>query len=171
MAEVVTDENGNIVDLKTIITMTTTIATEGSLGNLLYFIRHHQYQFTAKSLRMIDIDYQKEFGNVMMYHYEVVIDNETFYIPAAAAAIENKLRPWWQQDFHGWAEHKADQPRDFIGAYKEVTGIDLKKRASQEEHNGYEIMENWKKEQEKDQGKQYGPGFEEDPEDLRREPI
>ena len=171
MAEVVRDENGNIIDLSTIITMVRTLCITGSAGTEKYFQSHHQYQFSSQSLETLSDELQAEYGKVMMYHYNVVIDGETYLIPKLAAAIENKLRPWWQQDFHGWAEYKADQPRDFIGAYKEVTGIDLAKRARQPEHDGFEIEKDVQKEMKKDQGKAYGPGFKEDPEDLRREPI
>jgi hypothetical protein len=171
MAEVVRDENGNEIDLTKILTMVKTIHTFGSNGTEKWFVSHHQYQFSAVSMRAVEDEYQADYGNVMMYHYEIVLESETFYIPKLAAVIENRLRPWYEQDFHGWVEHKSDQPRDFIGAYKEVTGIDLKKRAEQPEHDGFEIMKDVEKNMKKDQGKSYGPGFKEDPEDLRRDPA
>lgn len=136
----IVDANGDAVDLSKVITMISDLHVVNDNDEEFWFLSMHQYLYEDISFRQTyyDKDCQKITSPVMMNNYRVVIDEEDFYVPVCFAVIENKLRPTWQQDYKTWERKKADQPKDVIKEYKNITGIDLKKRL-QDEHDAYEL--------------------------------
>lgn len=166
---IIKDADGNTIDLSKVLTICMPVNVTGSLGSTFFFEMRHQYLFEDTSTRVPETALQDDYGDVAILHYRIERDGEDFYIPGPAAVIEMMLRPWYHQDRYGFLEWNANQPRDFIGEYKELTGIDLKKRASPQ-YDGYDLMEEMEKQKNKDQGKKYGER-KLDSEEYRRNPA
>jgi len=166
MIKVINKETGEEVDLSKILTMVYDLKLTGSNGTEKYFLRNRQYQFEDTSNRNTYYDRDLELTTAQSYvlHYRVSIDDEDFYVPSYFIAIEGFLREESQQDWEIWRQKKADQPRDAIGAYKDVTGIDLKNR-NQELFNGYDYWLELLKKKKKKYGKFYD--MEQDDEDAQ----
>ena len=163
------DENGVEIDLSTILTMTFTVEVTGESGTKFYFIRNKQYITTKNTARKVvsckpffirEITYSGDY----IIHWEVVIDDESFWIPEEVIAFEYRLRKPFEQDKYEYLKHLSDEPRDFIKTYREVTGIDLRKRL-QDENNGYDY---WKENKNKmvEKGKKYGEYHEDSEEEA-----
>ena len=134
------DSDNNVVDLSKIATVLYTLELKADDGyHTYYVIRNHQYQFSDTVSRITDCDdLPFEYQNVIMNHYKFTVDEIDYYLPKIATTIEYNLRPMWQQDKRVFHHKISQQPKDYIGAYRDVTGIDIREGAK---HNGTQIYE------------------------------
>ena len=131
-----TDEDGNEIDVKKVLTVTIPIMIEGEAGEEKYFLLLRQYQFDEVVNRQTYY-HKGELTDTQRIapHYKVVTDDDTFYLPGCFAVIEGWLRRRDQQDIEKWKLKIADQPRNSRKEFEKVTGIDIDKNL-EPQHNG-----------------------------------
>lgn len=111
-----------------ILTVIVTIKIMGENGTEKWFNSYSQFCYEdtkeiTNRCQSCSIDFRKR----VYTHYRVVIDDEDFYIPDWAIALENRVRKDWEENARALKEHENTQPKDWKKAYLEATGIDITK--------------------------------------------
>ena len=119
------------------ITMTSTVRLDGSDGSTRYFIKNDQYCFTNIVVMNTGCESCDEsFKYRKRYAYEVVVDEETYYVPEDVAVMDSTKFPDKYKSAYAYWEQRNYQPADWKKVYKEMTGIDVDKNII---FNGEEI--------------------------------
>jgi hypothetical protein len=108
----------------------------GSNGTELWFIPYRAYCYD----QIVTLEVPCTGCSVGKYarekFYQITINDELFLLPKAVGASDVHELDQIFQDLRVWRDSKFEQPADMWKIYKEITGIDLKKRNTVE-HNGY----------------------------------
>lgn len=120
-----------------------TILLYGSNGTGRYFKTHEQYCFERITLfdnncGACDNESPKYAKGL---YYEVIINDEYFYVPEENAAHEVKIWPENHKSARAYFDSLVIEPHDWKKMYFELTGFDIRK-TEKAQYNGLEL---WKK--------------------------
>lgn len=156
--EVVLDENGNnITDDLRLIWMMDTLKVVGTGGVVKYFVRRKQYRYSSIVYHDLKDTCDECYNSNMKKHYRVEDENGlNFDINEDYCIEDDKPRKIWEQGFTEYMEHIADQPKDVIQEYLDLTGIDLSDQNMPVTDGGDELWQEHLKARSEQQGKSYG---------------
>jgi len=120
-------DNIDEIDPMSVITIIMPVKILGDDGSTYYWFRpRRQYLFTDSEVRSIDCNGCGQYlKNQLVLHYKVTINEINYWIPKPVTAIENYIRPDYEQSYEAWRESKYHRPVDYKKELKLLTGIDL----------------------------------------------